>query len=117
MPDRVRGDTTTLRPANNDNSGTDNSITLSLSRITTAVIRWATARPSAGTNGQAQTWAASESSAAKEGRQRQTARAEDGTADAAENYGVNWCVGSRGGCHGCTEPAFPDKVGKFYTFV
>jgi len=38
-------------------------------------------------------------------------------ADAAENYGVNWCVGSRGGCHGCTEPAFPDKVGKFFTFV
>jgi len=38
-------------------------------------------------------------------------------ADLAENYGVNWCVGSRGNCHGCTEPAFPDKVGKFYTFV
>jgi len=38
-------------------------------------------------------------------------------ADAAENYGVNWCVGSRAGCHGCTEPAFPDKVGKFFTFV
>ena len=38
-------------------------------------------------------------------------------ADLAENYGVNWCVGSRAGCHGCTEPAFPDKVGKFFTFV
>jgi len=38
-------------------------------------------------------------------------------ADAAETYGVNWCVGSRAGCHGCTEPAFPDKVGKFFTFV
>jgi len=38
-------------------------------------------------------------------------------ADAAEQYGVNWCVGSRAGCHGCTEPAFPDKVGKFFTFV
>jgi len=37
--------------------------------------------------------------------------------DIAENYGVNWCVGSRGNCHGCTEPTFPDKVGKFYTFV
>jgi hydrogenase small subunit len=37
--------------------------------------------------------------------------------DAAEEYGVNWCVGSRGGCQGCTEPAFPDKVGKFYTFI
>jgi len=37
--------------------------------------------------------------------------------DKAENYGVNWCVGSRGNCHGCTEPTFPDKVGKFYTFI
>jgi Ni,Fe-hydrogenase I small subunit len=35
----------------------------------------------------------------------------------AEKYGVNWCVGSRGNCHGCTEPTFPDKVGKFYTFI
>jgi len=38
-------------------------------------------------------------------------------ADLAENYGVNWCVGSRAGCHGCTSSAFPDKVGKFFTFV
>jgi len=38
-------------------------------------------------------------------------------ADAAETYGVNWCVGSRAGCHGCTEPSFPDKVGKFFTFA
>jgi len=37
--------------------------------------------------------------------------------DAAETYGVNWCVGNRGGCQGCTLPEFPDKVGKFYTFV
>lgn len=37
--------------------------------------------------------------------------------DVAEEYGVNWCVGSRGNCHGCTEPSFPDKVGKFYTFA
>jgi len=37
--------------------------------------------------------------------------------DAEITYGVNWCVGSRAGCHGCTEPAFPDKVGKFFTFV
>jgi len=37
--------------------------------------------------------------------------------DVAEEYGVNWCVGSRGNCHGCTEPTFPDKVGKFYTFA
>jgi Ni,Fe-hydrogenase I small subunit len=35
----------------------------------------------------------------------------------ADTYGVNWCVGSRGNCHGCTEPTFPDKSGKFYTFV
>jgi len=35
----------------------------------------------------------------------------------AETYGVNWCVGSRGNCHGCTEPTFPDGVGKFYTFI
>ena len=34
----------------------------------------------------------------------------------AWNYGVNWCVGSRGGCHGCTNKDFPDKVGKFFTF-
>lgn len=32
-------------------------------------------------------------------------------------YGVNWCVGSGAGCHGCTEPAFPDKVGKFFNFA
>jgi hydrogenase small subunit len=37
--------------------------------------------------------------------------------DIAEQYGVSWCVGSRGGCQGCTEPTFPDKVGKFYTFA
>jgi len=37
--------------------------------------------------------------------------------DAAETYGVNWCVGSRAGCHGCTEPTFPDKAGKFFTFA
>jgi len=37
--------------------------------------------------------------------------------DVTEEYGVNWCVGSRGGCQGCTEPTFPDKVGKFYTFA
>jgi len=36
--------------------------------------------------------------------------------DVAEEYGVNWCVGSRGNCQGCTDPGFPDRVGKFYTF-
>jgi hypothetical protein len=30
--------------------------------------------------------------------------------------GVNWCVGSRGGCQGCTEPSFP-SLKRFYTFV
>jgi len=30
--------------------------------------------------------------------------------------GVNWCVGSRGGCQGCTEPGFP-MLKRFYTFV
>jgi Ni,Fe-hydrogenase I small subunit len=38
-------------------------------------------------------------------------------ADGPEQFGVNWCVGSRGSCHGCTSPAFPDKVGKFFTFA
>jgi len=37
--------------------------------------------------------------------------------DAELASGVNWCVGSRAGCHGCTEPTFPDKAGKFFTFV
>jgi len=36
--------------------------------------------------------------------------------EGAQNYGVNWCVGSRGGCHGCTNSKFPDGVGKFFTF-
>jgi len=35
----------------------------------------------------------------------------------AESYGVNWCVGTRGGCHGCTMPGFPDKVGKLFTIA
>jgi Ni,Fe-hydrogenase I small subunit len=30
-------------------------------------------------------------------------------------YGVNWCVGSRGGCQGCTDPSFPSNA-RFYTF-
>jgi hydrogenase small subunit len=38
-------------------------------------------------------------------------------ADVSGEGGSNWCVGSRGTCHGCTEPTFPDKVGKFFTFV
>jgi len=39
--------------------------------------------------------------------------------DAKETYGnkMSWCVASRGGCHGCTNPEFPDKVGKFFTIA
>jgi len=32
-------------------------------------------------------------------------------------YGTNWCVGVGSGCKGCTEPTFPDKVGKFFNFA
>jgi len=35
-------------------------------------------------------------------------------ADAAGKYGSGWCVSSGAGCHGCTEPTFPDNVGKFF---
>jgi hydrogenase small subunit len=28
--------------------------------------------------------------------------------------GVNWCVGARTPCHGCTEPDFPDGMSPFY---
>jgi Ni,Fe-hydrogenase I small subunit len=38
-------------------------------------------------------------------------------ADFTNGYGTNWCVGSGAGCHGCTEPTFPDKVGKFFNFA
>jgi len=38
-------------------------------------------------------------------------------ADAANQYGSGWCVSSGAGCHGCTEPTFPDKVGKFFNFA
>ena len=31
------------------------------------------------------------------------------------SVGVNWCVGSRGGCQGCTDPKFPSNS-RFYTF-
>ena len=30
--------------------------------------------------------------------------------------GVSWCVQTRAGCHGCTEPRFPDGWGKFFTY-
>ena len=30
-------------------------------------------------------------------------------------YGVNWCIGARNPCQGCTEPGFPDEMAPFYT--
>jgi len=30
-------------------------------------------------------------------------------------YGVNWCIGARNPCQGCTEPGFPDSMSPFYT--
>jgi hydrogenase small subunit len=30
-------------------------------------------------------------------------------------YGVNWCVGARNPCQGCTEPDFPDGMSPFYS--
>ena len=33
----------------------------------------------------------------------------------AGQAGVNWCIGSRNPCQGCTEPAFPDGMSPFYT--
>jgi len=37
--------------------------------------------------------------------------------DNANGAGVSWCVQTRGGCHGCTEPRFPDGWGKFFSYV
>ena len=34
---------------------------------------------------------------------------------AKDEEGVNWCVGSRNPCQGCTEPDFPDGKSPFYT--
>jgi Ni,Fe-hydrogenase I small subunit len=33
---------------------------------------------------------------------------------AASQAGVNWCIGSKVPCHGCTEPTFPDGVSPFF---
>jgi len=30
--------------------------------------------------------------------------------------GVSWCVQTRAGCHGCTEPRYPDGWGKFFAY-
>ena len=34
---------------------------------------------------------------------------------AANTPGVNWCIGGRAPCHGCTQPNFPDGFKPFYT--
>lgn len=37
-------------------------------------------------------------------------------ADAKNGAGTGWCVQTRAGCHGCTEPRFPDGWGKFFSY-
>jgi hydrogenase small subunit len=34
---------------------------------------------------------------------------------AQDAYGVNWCIGARNPCQGCTQPSFPDGMSPFYT--
>jgi hydrogenase small subunit len=34
---------------------------------------------------------------------------------AAATPGVNWCIGARSPCFGCTQPTFPDGMSPFYT--
>jgi len=36
--------------------------------------------------------------------------------DAKNANGIGWCVQTRGGCHGCTDPRYPDGWGKFFSF-
>lgn len=33
-----------------------------------------------------------------------------------DDAGTGWCVLTRAGCHGCTEPRFPDGWGKFFSY-
>ncbi len=35
----------------------------------------------------------------------------------AGQYGVNWCVGSRGPCLGCVNPDFPDGMSPFFVYL
>ena len=35
---------------------------------------------------------------------------------AGDKGGVSWCVLTRAGCHGCTEPRFPDGWGPFFMY-
>jgi len=37
-------------------------------------------------------------------------------ADKKGDAGSGWCVQTRAGCHGCTDPRFPDGWGKFFSF-
>jgi len=37
--------------------------------------------------------------------------------DAKGSGGTGWCVQTRAGCHGCTDPRFPDGWGKFFAFI
>jgi Ni,Fe-hydrogenase I small subunit len=37
-------------------------------------------------------------------------------ADTLDSTGISWCVQTRAGCHGCTDPRFPDGWGKFFAF-
>jgi hydrogenase small subunit len=46
-----------------------------------------------------------------------SARKWNGNTAGAYGNEMSWCVGSRGGCHGCANPSFPDGVGKFFTFA
>jgi hypothetical protein len=33
-----------------------------------------------------------------------------------DKRGASWCVQTRAGCHGCTEPRFPDGWGPFFMY-
>jgi len=37
--------------------------------------------------------------------------------DSLNEGGIGWCVQTRAGCHGCTEPRYPDGWGKFFSYV
>jgi len=37
--------------------------------------------------------------------------------DSLGDGGISWCVQTRAGCHGCTEPRYPDGWGKFFSYV
>jgi len=37
-------------------------------------------------------------------------------ANTLNTAGTGWCVQTRAGCHGCTEPRYPDGWGKFFSY-